>query len=142
MQTTPQPAAAAPKAKSNTWKLIAIVVVILIVVSVAAYILTQNPPSTANVIIQDDQACGNNDTACLYNPSTYNATAGSTVIWKNDGGVNHTVTNFTATPDNMAFDSSAIGHGGNTYSHAFTAKGAYHYYCTIHPWMKGTINIT
>lgn len=141
MQATPQPAPA-PTKKSNTWKLIAIVVVILIVVGVAGYILTLPASKTANVIIQDDTGCSNNDTACLYNPSTYNATAGSTVIWRNDGGINHTVTNATATPDGTAFDSLAIGHNGGTYSHVFATKGTYHYYCTIHAWMKGTINIT
>src|SRR6266568_9651351 len=75
METTPKPAEA-PKPKSNTWKLIAIVVVILIVVGVAAYILTITPATTANIIIQDDNACGATppDTACLFNPASFNAT--------------------------------------------------------------------
>lgn len=140
MQTTPQPTQA-PASKSNTWKLIAIVIVILVVVGVAAYILTQKPQSNANVVIQDDQACGNNDTSCLFNPNTYNVTSGSTVTWRNDGGINHTVTNSTATPDGVAYDSGAIGHNGGTYQHAFSTKGTYHYYCTIHPWMKAIVYV-
>jgi plastocyanin len=140
MQTTPKPAEA-PKAKSNTWKLVAIVVVILIVVGVAAYILTIKPVSTANVVIQDDSACGLNDTGCLFNPASYNATVnGATVSWRNDGGVNHTVTtNSTQNGSLPTFDSGSVGHNGGTYSHAFTVAGTYHYYCTIHPWMKGVI---
>jgi plastocyanin len=140
MQTTPKPAEA-PKAKSNTWKLVAIVVVILIVVGVAAYILTIKPVSTANVVIQDDSACGLNDTRCLFNPASYNATVnGATVSWRNDGGVNHTVTtNSTQNGSLPTFDSGSVGHNGGTYSHAFTVAGTYHYYCTIHPWMKGVI---
>ena len=140
MQATPSPAPA-PKPKSNTWKLIAIVVVILIVVGVAAYILTQKPPTTANVLIQDDSACGNNDTSCLFAPATYNVTAGGAVSWRNDGGVNHTVTNSTGNTGTDTFDSGVIAHNGGTFSHTFAAKGTYHYYCTIHTWMKAIVYV-
>jgi plastocyanin len=140
METTPKPAEA-PKPKSGTWKLIAIVIVILVVVGVAAYILTQKPATTANVLIQDDSACGLNDTSCLYNPTSFTATVnGAAVVWRNDGGVNHTVTtNSTQNGSIPTFDSGSVGHNGGTYSFSFTTAGTYHYYCTIHPWMKGTI---
>jgi plastocyanin len=140
METTPKPPEA-PKSKSNTWKLIAIVVVILVVVGVAAYILTQKQATTANVVIQDDSACGTNDAGCLFNPASYNATVGgAAVAWRNDGGVNHTVTtNSTQNGSLPTFDSGSIGHNGGTYSFSFTVAGTYHYYCTIHAWMKGTI---
>jgi plastocyanin len=140
METTPKPGEA-PKPKSSTWKLIAIVVVILIVVGVAAYILTQKPATSANIVIQDDSACGLNDTSCLFNPASYNATVnGAAVNWRNDGGVNHTVTtNSTQNGSLPTFDSGSVGHNGGTYSHTFTVAGTYRYYCTIHPWMKGTI---
>ncbi len=142
MQTTPQPAQA-PKAKSGTWKLIAIVIVILVVVGVAAYILTQKPAATVNVNIQDDSACGLNDASCNYSPASYNATVnGAAVVWKNNGGINHTVTTNSTLNGNLpTFDSSSIAHG-NTYQYAFTTAGTYHYYCTIHPWMKGTIVVS
>ena len=143
METTPKPAEA-PKPKSSTWRLIAIVVVILIVVAVAAYILTIKPAATANVIIQDDSACGLNDSKCLYNPASFNATVnGSAVIWRNDGGVNHTVTtNSTLNTGLPTFDSGIISHNGGTYPYSFTKAGTYNYYCTIHSWMKGTIKVT
>jgi len=143
METTPKPAEPT-KGKSNTWKLIAIVVVVLVVVGVAAYILTQSPTKTANVVIQDDSACGLNDTACLYNPSSYSTTAGTSVTWRNDGGVNHTVTtNSTANAAGLdTFDSGSVAHNGGTFPHTFSAKGTYHYYCTIHPWMKGTVTVS
>jgi len=142
METTPKPPEPS-KPKSMTWKLIAIVVVILIVVDVAAYILTQQTPTNTNVIIQDDTACGLNDASCLFNPASYNATVnGAAVFWRNDGGVNHTVgTNSTLNANGLdTFTSNSIAHGG-TYSHTFTVKGTYHYYCTIHAWMKGIINV-
>jgi len=144
MESAPKPAEA-PKPKSSTWKLIAIVVVILIVVGVAAYILTQKTTTSANVIIQDDSTCGPNDASCLFNPAAYNATLnGPAVVWRNDGGANHTVgTNSTLNANGLdTFTSNTITHNGGTYSHTFTVKGTYHYYCTIHPWMKGIINVS
>jgi plastocyanin len=142
METTPKPPEA-PKPKSNTWKLIAIVVVILVVVGVAAYILTLPPAATtANVLIQDDSTCSPNDTSCLFSPATFNATAnGSAVVWRNDGHATHTVSTDSSLNGNLpTFTSSSLANGV-TYSFSFTTKGTYHYYCTIHPWMKGVINV-
>jgi len=123
--------------------LVAIVIVILIVVGVAAYYLTQTTTTTTvNVHIQDDASCSPNDASCLFNPASFNATVnGSAVVWKNDGTINHTVaTNATLNGSLPTFSSPpSIGHGA-TYSFAFTAAGTYHYYCTIHPWMKGIID--
>src|SRR6266704_1007889 len=145
METTPKPAES-PKSKSSTWKLIAIVVVILVVVGVAAYILTQTTMATANVLIQDDAACGATppDTSCLFTPATYGATVnGPAVVWRNDGGVTHTVgTNATLNANGLdTFTSNSLASHGGTFSHTFTVKGTYHYYCTIHQWMKGIINV-
>src|SRR6266852_6150051 len=119
METTPKPAEA-PKTKSNTWKLIAIVVVILIVVGVAAYILTQKTTTSANVILQDDGVCQTvpPDVNCLFNPASYNATVNGNL---------------------PTISSPDIGIHGGTYSFSFTTAGTYHYYCSIHPWMKGVV---
>ncbi len=140
METTPKPPEA-PKAKSNTWKLIAIVVVILIVVGVAAYILTQTPPVTANVLIQDDSACTTNDASCIFNPASYTATVnGSAVVWKNNGGVLHTVTANSTANGNLPNFNANVAQNGGTFSFTFTKAGNYSYYCNIHLWMKGVIN--
>ncbi len=140
METTPKPSEA-PKAKSSTWKLIAIVVVILIVVGVAAYILTIKPATTANVIIQDDNLCTTNDASCLFNPASYNATVnGPAIVWKNNGQVPHTVTsNSTKNGSLPSFDSKSVAQNGGTFSFTFTQAGTYYYYCNIHLWMKAVI---
>src|SRR5712692_8139578 len=139
METSPKPAQA-PKPKSSTWKLIAIVVVILIVVGVAAYILTQKTTTSANVILQDDSICSPNDASCLFNPASFNATVnGGAVVWRNDGHTTHTVTSDSTLNGNLPTISSPNLVNGGTYSFSFTAAGTYHYYCSIHPWMKGII---
>jgi plastocyanin len=140
METTPKPPEA-PKAKSKTITLVAIVIVILIVVGVAAYYLTQNTSTaTVSIHLQDNGACAPNEPKCLFTPASYNATVnGAAVVWKNDGTVGHTVAaNSTQNGSLPTFSSPTIGAGG-TYTFTFATAGTYHYYCTIHPWMKGTV---
>jgi plastocyanin len=139
METTPKPAEA-PKPKSNTWKLIAIIVVILIVVGVAAYILTQTTTASANVVMQDDSTCSPNDANCLFNPASFNATVnGNAVVWKNNGHATHNVTTNSTLNGSLPTVVSTNLVNGNTYSYSFTVAGTYHYYCSIHPWMKAVI---
>lgn len=68
-----------------------------------------------------------------YIPSRIEVTVGSTVQWKNNDPLIHTV---TAT--NGSFSSPQFGLDG-TYRHTFTKPGTYTYYCTLHPNMKATV---
>ncbi len=149
MEQAPKPTET-PKPKSRTI-LYAIIVVVLIVVGVGVYFLTQTS-SGYNVAIQDDNACAPNASACLFNPSSENATAnGAAITWKNIGGVTHTVTTCDSTngaapaacpngANASGLDSFAPNVAkGITTSHVFTKPGTYYYYCSIHPWMHGTV---
>jgi len=66
---------------------------------------------------------------------------GESVIWHNDSGVIHTVTSgsFDDGTDGV-FDSSIIM-SGDTFTHTFTETGQYEYFCSIHPWMTGIVNV-
>lgn len=55
--------------------------------------------------------------------------------------MNRDATTHTVTDNNKAFDSGNIASGA-TYKYTFTTAGTYQYYCTIHPFMKGTIVVT
>jgi len=59
--------------------------------------------------------------------------AGTTIMWKNDDQLAHTV---TATGKD--FDSGMID-PGSSWSHTFNQPGTFTYYCTPHPFMKGTV---
>lgn len=64
-----------------------------------------------------------------------------TVIWKNADTVQHTVT--SGTPKNGAdgiFDSGNIA-PGKFFSKEFTQVGKYPYFCTIHPWRTGLVDV-
>ncbi len=71
-----------------------------------------------------------------FEPSVLEVSVGSQVIWTNDGIVVHTVT-FDDGPD-----SGRIASGGGTFEHTFDSAGSFSYICTIHPSMRGTINVS
>ena len=80
-----------------------------------------------------------------YTPSTaVLAKADTEVTWLNTDNAAHTVT--SGTPDDGPdghFDSSVIM-AGKQYTKSFErgfSDGTYPYYCTVHPWMTGTIII-
>ena len=58
---------------------------------------------------------------------------GSTVEWKNDDPLAHTV---TATGGEFQ---SPLIEPGQTWRHTFTSPGTYSFYCTPHPFMRGVI---
>jgi len=70
-----------------------------------------------------------------YNPSIISIPRGATVTWLNDDRVNH-----TATAKNSEWDSTII-HSEESQSLKFNAPGTYNYYCTIHPYMTGTLTV-
>jgi amicyanin len=71
-----------------------------------------------------------------FSPETITVKAGSTVTWTNNDSVDHTVTF-----DGNTVSSSDLGMN-DTFSHAFPTPGTYHYICTIHPFMHGTVIVT
>jgi amicyanin len=65
--------------------------------------------------------------------SRLQVTVGTTVEWKNNDPLPHTVTAV-----DKSFSSGLIN-PGKTYSRTFTKPGTYSYFCTPHPFMKGVI---
>ena len=63
------------------------------------------------------------------------------VIWENVDNTIHTVT--SGTPEagaNEVFDSDILS-AGDTYEFTFTTAESQDYYCILHPWMVGTVNV-
>ena len=69
-------------------------------------------------------------------PSPLRVQAGTTVTWTNDDNVPHTVTSRTG----PQFDSGSLAQG-RSWSRRFDQAGTYSYYCAIHPWMTGRIEV-
>ncbi|HLB70810.1 MAG TPA: cupredoxin domain-containing protein, partial [Candidatus Methanoperedens sp.] len=70
-----------------------------------------------------------------YNPAEITISKGTTVIWTQNDAANHTVTS-----DTGLFDSGNLT-TGQTFSLTFNEIGTFKYHCTIHPFMKGTVNV-
>jgi plastocyanin len=102
---------------------------------------TATPAGAAAVVIPEgafDPA--NADKA--YSPAQITVPVGATVTWTNEDLLAHTVTSgesdgANGDPDGV-FDSGDLP-PGQTYSHTFDTPGTFPYYCTPHPWMKGTV---
>ncbi|MGB7687969.1 MAG: cupredoxin family copper-binding protein [Pseudolabrys sp.] len=67
-----------------------------------------------------------------FGPQELKVKAGTTVTWKNEDDIPHTV----VSPNN--FRSKVLDTDG-TYTFTFTTPGTYKYFCSLHPHMTGTI---
>lgn len=85
-----------------------------------------NLPPVAVKIVTDPTTIGR------YSPATVTVKAGQTIKFTNVSNVAHTVTG-------NGFDSQAIPNNNGTFTISFPKAGSYHYYCTYHPLMHGTI---
>ncbi len=95
------------------------------------------PPPTITVWIEDNGICQTYEQLCQFSPAVINAPEGSTIVWKNNGTLVHTVnSNVTG----AVFDSGSIAPGGN-FSYTFKFGGTYQYNDHAYGWMKGTIDI-
>ena len=69
----------------------------------------------------------------VYLPRKLEIVVGTTVVWKNDDPLDHSVT-----ADDKSFDSGPIRTGA-TWRRMFARPGVYHVTCTPHPFMKITV---
>jgi amicyanin len=71
-----------------------------------------------------------------FSPAAVTVKAGSTLVWTNDDSIQHDVTF-----DGGGIKSATLNHN-DTFSHTFPTAGTYHYICSIHPFMHGTVIVT
>jgi len=85
---------------------------------------------------------GCEETNECYIPATVSINAGDTVSWLNDDTAAHTVTSGSAVDGpSGVFDSSLLIAGG-TFEHTFDSSGTEDYYCMVHPWMIGSVQVS
>ena len=97
---------------------------------------------TSDVTITKGAGAGQSCVAAknCFDPSTLNVGKGTTVTWKNEDSVSHTVTSGNPTDNQTGtiFDSSLIP-PGKEFTFTFKDAGTYHYFCQVHPWMSGEV---
>jgi len=99
-------------------------------------------PFTGTISVPEGSGVpGCDETSECYLPSQVTINAGETVTWSNDDTAAHTVTSGTPSdgPDGT-FDSSLFM-AGKTFEHTFDEAGIYDYFCMVHPWMIGTVQV-
>ena len=99
-------------------------------------------PTSVNVSILLDSGlpgCEVDD-AC-FSDSNLTVAVGTTVSWSNDDTIAHTVTsgNFDVGISDL-FDSSLFP-PGESFEYTFDDPGTFDYFCIVHPWMVGTVNV-
>ena len=82
-----------------------------------------------------------------FSPNPVNIKSGDNVTWVNDDTILHTITYrpFYGGETGKLFDSglsgpTALTTKGTTFSHKFTEKGQYTYFCHLHPTMVGNVS--
>ena len=100
-------------------------------------------PKTVTVRIPAGTAVpGCEETNECYIPASVSINVGDTVSWPNEDTAAHTVTAGSAVDGpSGAFDSSLLIAGG-VYEHTFDSAGSYDYYCMVHPWMVGDVQVS
>ena len=76
-----------------------------------------------------------------FDPEVIKIEAGTTVIWENTDSAAHTVTSGNPQEGtNGLFDSGMIS-AGNSFKFTFSSQGKQDYYCMVHPWMIGSVEV-
>ena len=71
-----------------------------------------------------------------FAPAAITVVAGTTVTWTNRDSVQHDVFAPAAGLKSPVLDQNG------SYTHTFLKAGTYHYICSIHPFMHGTVVVT
>lgn len=103
-------------------------------------LIIEEQQEATKVIIPEGAAIPE-DGQIYYDPEIIDISVGTTVMWENVDSTMHTST--SGNPDTGAdgfFDSDILA-TGETYEFIFSEAGSYEYYCILHPWMVGTINV-
>ena len=87
-------------------------------------VIVSNPPDSAT------------NTSMSFEPAYVKVVIGvnNTVVWVNDDTALHTVTSTARLFDHQL-------QPGQRASYTFTRPGRYEYFCTVHPWMQGVVEV-
>lgn len=105
------------------------------------------PVSTAPFQVEVNIPTGSGIVGCelkmkCYIPSSVTVAVGGTVIWFNDDTVHHTVTSGTKSDGHDNKFGSPLFMADSTFSHTFDEEGVYDYFCIVHPWMTGIVQVS
>ena len=122
-----------------------ILLVLLLLFTSNHYIFAENSTNELDSIeimispLSYNQQCKIDDNCFL--PNIVKASVGTNITWKNsDDAIHNVVSGFSNSGYDEKFQSELL-HTGEVFVHKFDLEGSYSYFCSIHPWMTGTILI-
>jgi len=86
-------------------------------------------------------APGCEETDECYLPAVAVVGVGGVVHWSNDDTAAHTITHGTPEDGLMGEFDSGLLMAGAQMSHTFRRAGTFPYFCMVHPWMLGTVQV-
>ena len=130
---------------------IALIVLAVIVIGGALYginrgnrLTTDSPNVTSSNITsasqpkeQTVQTTRINIQSYAFTPAAISVSKGSSVVWTNDDTVAHTIVE----NDSLNGPSSQQIEPGQSYSFKFSQSGTFHYHCSLHPDMAGSVSV-
>ena len=134
----------------KTWGIIILVVVVL---AGGALLLTRHNSGSDNMAGMDMSNSSNNSSSTNSAPTATNSVAiqnfafspaditvkkGTTVTWTNKDSTTHTVTETDSQTGPDSGDVASV----KSYSFTFDTAGTFHYHCSIHTEMVGTVTVT
>ena len=84
---------------------------------------------------------GCEETLECYLPYDVTVNVGQTVTWNNDDSAAHTVTSGSVDAGLTGIFDSGLFMSGSTFEFTFDESGKYDYFCMVHPWMTGIVNV-
>ncbi len=100
-------------------------------------------PQTVDVSIPTGTSSpGCEETNECWLPDSVSIKAGDTVIWANDDTAAHTVTSGSPSEGQSGIFDSSLVLEGDSFEVTFDNSGSYDYFCMVHPWMTGSIQVS
>ena len=115
-------------------------------VLLAVFVLISTPDAFADhksVTVQNAQ--GSSVPGCEPNcfvPSSVTIDVGGMVTWENNDSAAHTSTSGTPSDGADGMWDSSLVMSGQSYSVNLYTQGSHPYFCMVHPWMTGVVNVT
>ena len=100
-------------------------------------------PATVKVNVAEGSGVpGCDETNECFIPYEVSIAVGGDVIWSNVDSAAHTVTSGNPSDEPGGVFDSSLFMAGTTFSHTFEEAGTYEYFCMVHPWMRGIIQVS
>ena len=132
---------------------VVVAIIVVVVIALGGWYLVSNHNKNSNTMGNMNMSSGSTsnsggqkpqatDVVAIQNfafsPANITVKVGTTVTWTNKDSVPHTVTE----TDGQTGPSSGDLNPSASYTFKFTKAGTYHYNCSIHTYMVGTVTVT